>query len=79
METLVFISYDEADLQAGHQVETIDRPGGEPRLLLDVPIKRRLSTSHCRPTVTRCSSHWLSRTGAGYRTSCPSISLGNQQ
>ena len=42
METLVFISYDEADLQAGHQVEAIDRPGGEPRLLLDVPIKTGL-------------------------------------
>jgi len=42
METLVFISYDAADLQAGHQVEAIDRPGGEPRLLLDVPIKTAL-------------------------------------
>jgi Tol biopolymer transport system component len=43
METLVFISYDEADLQAGHQVEVIDRPGGEPRLLLDVPIRTALT------------------------------------
>ena len=42
METFVFISYDNADLQAGHQVEAIDRPVGEPRLLLDVPIKTAL-------------------------------------
>ena len=43
METFVFISYDNADLQAGHQVEAIDRPGGEPRLLLDIPIRTALT------------------------------------